>query len=55
MPICKKCGSELRNEATFCPICGMSLPRPQIFVKRLLKKMGKKERIEKTPKFEPEL
>ena len=59
MPYCRKCGSEVSEDMTFCPRCGAALKveKPAVEARRAEKaekdeKQEKEEKMEKTEKHE---
>jgi len=57
MPYCQKCGSEVKEEMTFCPQCGAALkvtePRlPERYISEKAEKQEKHEKHEKEEKME---
>jgi uncharacterized membrane protein YvbJ len=57
MPYCHKCGSEVKEEMTFCPQCGATLkitePRqPEYYISEKAEKQEKHEKHEKHEKEE---
>ena len=57
MPYCHKCGSEVKEEMTFCPQCGATLratePRqPEYYISKKAEKQEKQEKHEKDEKEE---
>ena len=57
MPYCQKCGSEVKEDMTFCPQCGAALkvtePRPpERYISEKAEKQEKHEKHEKEEKME---